>query len=88
MATEGRRFRSRLRVHIRGIARATWKQLIGDHAQHPRVGQQTCRGEVDSLIGDLASIVRLAGQLMTNASVALHQADLNLPSWSSLTQTR
>ncbi|MDQ4102877.1 MAG: phosphate transport system regulatory protein PhoU, partial [Actinomycetota bacterium] len=28
------------------------------------------------MIGDLASTVRLAGQLMTNASVALHQADL------------
>jgi phosphate transport system protein len=76
MAAEGRSFRLHLGVEIAGIARVTWKQLTGDHAQHPRTRQQTCHAEVDSLTGDLASIVRLAGQLMTNASVALHQADL------------
>jgi phosphate transport system protein len=68
----GRSFRSNHRVDIAGIARATWKQLI----QHPRGRQRISPAEVDSLIGDLATIVRLAGQLMTNASVALHQADL------------
>jgi phosphate transport system protein len=68
----GRSFRSNHRVDIAGIARATWKQLT----QHPRGRQRISPAEVDSLIGDLATIVRLAGQLMTNASVALHQADL------------
>ncbi|MGH3874945.1 MAG: phosphate signaling complex protein PhoU [Pseudonocardiaceae bacterium] len=34
--------------------------------------------ELDSLIGDLARMARLAGQLMTNASTALQQADLGL----------
>ena len=68
----GRSFRSNHRVDIAGIARATWKQLT----QPTRGRQRISPAEVDSLIGDLATIVRLAGQLMTNASVALHQADL------------
>jgi phosphate transport system protein len=68
----GRSFRSSHKVDIAGIARATWKQLT----QHPRARQRVCPAEVDSLIGDLATVVRLAGRLMTNASVALHQADL------------
>lgn len=68
----GRSFRSNHRVDIAGIARATWKQLT----QAPRGRHRISPAEVDSLIGDLATIVRLAGQLMTNASVALHQADL------------
>lgn len=34
--------------------------------------------KLDRLIGDLATIVRRAGQLMTNASTALQQADLAL----------
>jgi hypothetical protein len=76
MAAEGRSFRSNPRVDIKGIARATWQQLTSGHAQHPRTGQPTSDAEVDSLIGDLATIVRLAGQLMTNASLALHRADL------------
>jgi phosphate transport system protein len=68
----GRSFRSNHRVDIAGIARATWKQLT----QYLRARHRISLAEVDSLIGDLATIVRLAGQLMTNASVALHQADL------------
>ena len=68
----GRSFRSNHRVDIAAIARATWKQLT----QAPRGRHRINPAEVDSLIGDLATIVRLAGQLMTNASVALHQADL------------
>ena len=68
----GRSFRSSHRVDIAGIARATWKQLT----QASRGRHRISPAEVDSLIGDLATIVRLAGQLMTNASVALHQADL------------
>ena len=76
MAAEGRSFRPNPRVDIKGIARATWQQLTSGHAQHPRTGQPTSDAEVDSLIGDLATIVRLAGQLMTNASLALHRADL------------
>jgi phosphate transport system protein len=68
----GRSFRSNPKVDIAGIARATWKQLT----QHPRSRHRIRPAEVDNLIGDLATIVRLAGQLMTNASVALHQADL------------
>src|SRR5947209_4306487 len=76
MAAEGRSPRPCPRVDITGIARATWKQLSGGHAQHPGTRRPTCHHAVDSLIDDLATIVRLAGQLMTNASVALHQADL------------
>jgi phosphate transport system protein len=75
-AAEGRRFRPSSRVDIGQIVRATWKQFTSSRAQLPRVEQQTCHAELDSLTGDVASIVRLAGQLMTNASVALHQADL------------
>jgi phosphate transport system protein len=75
-AAERRRSRPNSRVDIGGIARATWKQFTRTHAQLPRAGQQTCHAELDSLIGDVASIVRLAGQLMTNASAALHHADL------------
>ncbi|MDT7711858.1 MAG: phosphate transport system protein [Pseudonocardiales bacterium] len=75
-AAERRRFRRHSRVDIGGIARATWKQFTSSHAQLPRAEQQTCHAELDSLIADVASIVRLAGQLMTNASVALHQTDL------------
>jgi phosphate transport system protein len=64
------------RVDIAGIARAAWQQLTSGHVHHPRGGQQAFDAEVDRLICDLATIVRLAGQLMTNASLALHQADL------------
>ena len=76
MAAKGRSFRPNPRVDIVQIARATWQRLTSSHAQHPRTSQQTCHAEVDSLIGDLATIVRLAGQLMANASGALHEADL------------
>ncbi|MCA1836006.1 MAG: phosphate transport system regulatory protein PhoU [Actinobacteria bacterium] len=76
MAAEGRSFRPNPRVDIAGIARSAWQQLTSGHAHHPRAGQQTSDVEVDRLICDLATIVRLAGQLMTNASLALHQADL------------
>jgi phosphate transport system protein len=34
--------------------------------------------ELDELIADLARLARLAGQMMTNASIALHQNDLPL----------
>ena len=34
--------------------------------------------ELDKLVGDLARMARLAGQMMTNASTALHHADLVL----------
>ncbi|MDQ3763246.1 MAG: phosphate transport system regulatory protein PhoU [Actinomycetota bacterium] len=78
MADEGRRFRSNPRVDIARIARVMWNQLTGGHARRSQAIQETCHAEVESLIGDLARIVRLAGQLMTNASVALHQADLKL----------
>ncbi|MDQ2882561.1 MAG: phosphate transport system regulatory protein PhoU [Actinomycetota bacterium] len=40
--------------------------------------QETFHAELDSLTGDLARIVRLAGQMMINASTALHQGDLQL----------
>lgn len=40
-----------------------------------REGFQT---ELDTLISDLARMARLAGQLMNNASTALHRADLSL----------
>jgi phosphate transport system protein len=78
MAAERRSFRSNLRVDIVGIARAAWKQLTSAHVQRPRVRQQPCHAEVGSLIGDLVTIIRLVGQMMTNASVALHHADLKL----------
>jgi phosphate transport system protein len=76
MAAEGRSFRPNPGVDIAGIARATWQQLTSGQAQRPWVRRQTCHAEVDSLIGVLAAIIRLAGQLMTNASIALHLADL------------
>ena len=76
MAAEGRSVRPNPRVDIKGIARATWQQLISGHAGHATASQPNSDAEVDSLIGDLAAIVRLAGQLMTNASRALHRADL------------
>jgi len=40
--------------------------------------RETFRAELDSLIEDLARAARLAGQMMTNASTALSQADLGL----------
>ena len=76
MAAEGRNCRPNPRVDIVGIARAAWQQLTSGHTHHPQAGQQASDAEVDKLICDLATIVRLAGQLMTNASLALHQADL------------
>lgn len=76
MAAEGRSVRPNHRIDITAIVRATWKQLTSSHAQHPRAGQQARDADVECLVGDLSKIVRLAGHLMTNASVALHQADL------------
>jgi phosphate transport system protein len=40
--------------------------------------RQTFRAELDSLTDGLARAARLAGQMMTNASTALNQADLGL----------
>jgi phosphate transport system protein len=40
--------------------------------------RETFRAELDSLIEDLARAARLAGQMMTNASTALSQAELGL----------
>ncbi len=40
--------------------------------------RETFHTELDKLIGDLATMARLAGQMMTNASTALQQADLGL----------
>ncbi|HEX5346511.1 MAG TPA: phosphate signaling complex protein PhoU [Pseudonocardiaceae bacterium] len=40
--------------------------------------RETFRAELDTLTDDLARAARLAGQLMTNASTALSQADLGL----------
>lgn len=76
MADEGRSFRPNARVEIVEIVRATWQQLTGGHAQHTGTSRRTCHAGVDNLLNDLAAIVRLAGQLMANASGALHEADL------------
>ena len=76
MAAEGRSFRSKPRIDITAIARARWKQLTNSYPQHPKVSQQRRNADVASLIAQLATIVRLTGHLMTDASVALHQADL------------
>ncbi|MEO7193441.1 MAG: phosphate signaling complex protein PhoU [Pseudonocardiaceae bacterium] len=38
----------------------------------------TFRAELDELMADLARMARLAGQMMTTASIALHQIDLAL----------
>jgi phosphate transport system protein len=76
MVAEGRSFRPNPRAGIGKIARATWQQLTGGHAQHLWTSRQTYHAEVDGLVSDLATIVRLAGQLMVNASDALHEADL------------
>ena len=40
--------------------------------------RQAFRAELDALISDLARLARLAGQMMTDASTALWQADLRL----------
>ena len=40
--------------------------------------RETFHAKLDTLIGDLASTARLAGQMMTNAAIALHHADLEL----------
>lgn len=40
--------------------------------------RQTFHAELESLVGDLATMTRLAGQMMANASQALHRADLAL----------
>lgn len=40
--------------------------------------RETFQAELDTLIDDLATMARLASQMMTNASTALHQADLAL----------
>ena len=45
---------------------------------YPRAMRETFRAELDTLIDDLARAARLAGQMMTNASTALNQADLGL----------
>jgi phosphate transport system protein len=78
MATEDHSLRSNPRVYIAGIARATWKQLTGGHAQHSPLMPETRQTELDILIGDLARIILLTGQMMANASIALHQANLRL----------
>ncbi|MBV9011764.1 MAG: phosphate signaling complex protein PhoU [Pseudonocardiales bacterium] len=38
--------------------------------------RETFHAELDALVDDLASTTRLTGQMMTNASVALHRANL------------
>jgi phosphate transport system protein len=43
-----------------------------------RVMRATFHAELDGLITELARMARLAGQMMTNASIALHQTDLAL----------
>jgi phosphate transport system protein len=43
-----------------------------------RVMRVTFHTELDELLTDLVRMVRLAGQMMTNASIALHQTDLAL----------
>jgi len=40
--------------------------------------RETFHAELGALMGDLAKTARLAGQMMTNASTALHHADLGL----------
>lgn len=40
--------------------------------------RETFDAELDELIADAARMARLAGQMMTNAAIALHQADLAL----------
>ncbi len=40
--------------------------------------RETFHAELDSLVGDLAKMTRLAGQMMANASQALQQTDLAL----------
>ncbi|MGH3609984.1 MAG: phosphate transport system regulatory protein PhoU, partial [Pseudonocardiaceae bacterium] len=40
--------------------------------------RETFRAELGTLTDDLARAARLAGQMMTNASTALSQADLGL----------
>jgi phosphate transport system protein len=40
--------------------------------------RETFHAGLDALIGDLASAAHLTGQMMTNASVALHHGDLEL----------
>jgi phosphate transport system protein len=76
MAAEGRNFRLNPRIDITAIARATWKQLTSSHAQQPMASQHARDADVDRLIADLGTIVRRVGHLMSNASIALHQADL------------
>jgi phosphate transport system protein len=46
--------------------------------QYPRAMRETFHAELTAVVGDLARIVRVAGQMMTNASISLHQADLRL----------
>lgn len=45
---------------------------------YPRAMRETFHAELDTLIGDLAGTARLAGQMMSDASIALHHADLEL----------
>ena len=40
--------------------------------------RETFQAELDALIGDMAAMARMAAQMMTNASTALHQGDLAL----------
>ena len=40
--------------------------------------RETFHAQLDAVLGDLASAARLTGLMMTNASVALHHADLEL----------
>jgi len=56
-------------LHDRAVLRALYSAAV-------EFG--SCRAELDSLIEDLARAARLAGQMMTNASTALSQADLGL----------
>jgi phosphate transport system protein len=76
MAADGRSFRPNPRVDVTAIARAAWRQLTRGHTHYAQASPKTCDAEVDNLVADLAMIVRLAGQLMADASVSLHQADL------------
>lgn len=40
--------------------------------------RETFHAELTAVVGELARIVLVAGQMMTNASISLHQADLRL----------
>lgn len=58
-----------------------WRRLRPTARRSGQAMRETFHAELDKLIGGLARMARLAGQVTTNASTVLHHADWCSLSW-------